>query len=173
MKRISPDVRSSAERPTAVAVTQITNASAMPLVVRTTPRRPWARAFLVTTAMSGPGVTASRRETPANAMSCVSIKRSRAARTRSRRRRPRLWPGGDDRKAVVVVDDREAVGQRVRRPLDGREEPEIHSALGHRGDRLMEERLVFGRDRPQVDLRSIPELDDPGLETGGNHEYKR
>jgi len=45
-----------------VAVTQSRSAIAIPVVVRKTPFGPWARAFLVTSAMSGPGVTARSRE---------------------------------------------------------------------------------------------------------------
>jgi len=68
----SPEDRTTADTPTAVAVVQITSASAMPVVVRMTPRLPCASAFLVTTAMSGPGVTASKREIPAKAKRLAS-----------------------------------------------------------------------------------------------------
>jgi hypothetical protein len=37
----------------------------------------------------------------------------------------------------------------------------------------VEQRLVLGGDRAEVDLRAISQLDDSGLETGGDHEYKR
>lgn len=53
---------SRAATPTALAVTQRANATTIPMVVRRTPRGPWASAFLVTSAMSGPGETTIRRE---------------------------------------------------------------------------------------------------------------
>ena len=46
---------------------------------------------------------------------------------------------GDDREAVVVIDNSQAMREGIRHPLDGREEAEIDGALGHRGDRLVEE----------------------------------
>jgi hypothetical protein len=80
---------------------------------------------------------------------------------------------GDQREAVVVVDDREPVCQRVRHALDRGEESEVDSALRHGSHRLVKQGLVLGHYRPKVHLGAVVELDDTRLETGGDHGYKR
>jgi len=81
--------------------------------------------------------------------------------------------GGDQREPVVVVDDSEAVRERVGHPLDRREEPEVNGALGHRGHRLVEEHFVLGNDGAQVHLRALTELQGARLKTGRSHHHTR
>ena len=76
---------------------------------------------------------------------------------------------GHDRKAVVVVDHRQAVRHRVGQPFQRREEAEIHSALRHRGHRLVKERLVLGDDGPDMDLGPFPQLDRSRFESRYGH----
>src|SRR6266851_5731469 len=84
-----------------------------------------------------------------------------------------LVRGGDDCEAVVVVDHGQPVCKGVRKPLQGREEPEVHSALRHRRHRLDQQRLVLGDDRPDVNLASVGQLQDAGLETRLSHNAPR
>ena len=77
--------------------------------------------------------------------------------------------GGDEREPVVVVDDREPVSQRVWQSFQRREEPEVHGAFGHRGDRFVEQRLVLGHDRPDMNSCPVAQLDCAGLEPRRSH----
>src|SRR5712692_5781726 len=84
-----------------------------------------------------------------------------------------LVRGGDDGEAVVVVDDGQAVGKGVRKALQRREESEIHGSLRHGRHRLDLKRLVLGDDRPDVNLGSVGQLQDAGLETWLSHNAPR
>src|SRR5712692_6956222 len=72
---------------------------------------------------------------------------------------------GDQGEAVLIVDHRQAVGERIGETLQGRKEAEVHRAFRHRRHRLDQERLVLGDDRPDVDPGPVGQLQHARLET--------
>ena len=64
--KATSEARTTEATPTAAAIVQIAIPALTPSDVPSPARRPWMRTFLVTTAVSGPGITITMAATPTN-----------------------------------------------------------------------------------------------------------